>query len=221
MRSLLVTLVLVACKGGADEAARDNARDEARRASERAAAEKEMAPYRELEQRYEKAARDAIAAHQPHDGTADLEKMKGRKIAPILATKTYPSGEQRPVGHLWCSGRCEKEPWIASAPTAAGVLVIADAAIVDGGKWVSENRAGEVVKELGKAYIHRYEVRAVLVPEDVVVARWTRYGMLPGMSDQELMPVRGEEMSADIAALFAGNAPVEEGQPPKTSLGGY
>jgi len=220
MRVLVVAVTLLGCKGGADQAAKDIAAEEARSAEARRVNEKEMAPMRALEARYEKSAIATIAAHTPKDGTATIDLVKGRKIAPILATKTYPDGEQRPLGKLWCRGRCDKQPLLAQDPADAGVLVIADVRIVDAGKWVSKGDLGQV-KELGNAFIHEYDVRAVLVPEDIVVARWRRYGFIPGISNHELMPVKDEELTDDMMAIAQGRVPVEEGRPPKTDLGRY
>jgi hypothetical protein len=213
-------LLLLGCKGGADQAKEDLAREERDRAATQAQYEKQMAPLNAIRATYEKTARDVIAAHPAEDG-GDIAQIKGRSLAIILATKTYPDGEQRPSSSLWSMGdEIEKQPWLAKDPAAAGVLVIVDAHIVPAGKWIqSQGNADE--KELGNAFIHRYDLRAVLVPENVVVARWTRYGQVPGLSDHELMPTYNEEERTDLDALLAGKAPAAEGKPPKTRLGGY
>jgi hypothetical protein len=220
MRSAFVLLLLLGCKGGAERAKEDLAREERDLTARQAEYAQKMAPLRAISATYEKTAREVIAAHPAADG-GDIAQVKGRTLAPILATKTYPDGEKRPAYSLWNVGSdLEKQTWLAKDPATAGVLVIADASIEPYGKWIrAQGKANE--KELGNAFIHRYDVRAVLVPENVVVARWTRYGQVPGISDHQLMPTYDEEERADLDALLAGTAPQADGRPPKTRLGGY
>lgn len=217
---LVILLLLLGCKGGAEQAKEEIAREESDLAARRAQYQKQMAPLNAIRATYEKSARDVIAAHPAEDG-GDIGKVKGRSIALIFATKTLPDGEQRPAYGLWSRGTdLENQAWLAKDPATAGVLVICDVHIVAAGKWVqSLGMANE--KELGNAFIHRYDVRAVLVPENLVAARWTRYGQVPGISDHQLTPMYSDEERADLDALLAGTAPKAEGKLPKTRLGVY
>jgi hypothetical protein len=214
---IVIGLLLLGCKGGAEQAKEDLAREERDRAATQAQYAKQMALSGAI--CYEKTERAVITAHPAEDG-GDVAQIKGRSIALVLATKTYPDGEQRPAYSLWNIGTdTENQSWFAKDPAAAGVLVICDAHIEAAGKWVqSKGMANE--KELGNAFIHRFDVRAVLVPENVVVARWTRYGQIPGISNHELMPTYADEERADLSALVAGTAPKAEGKLPRTTLGG-
>lgn len=218
MRWSLLILVL-GCKSGADRAKEDVEAEEARIAAQTAQAERANAPLRELRDRYHATAKATIEGHRP-TGAGDIAKAAGRTIAPILATKTYPSGEQRPSYELWCRGRCDQDARIAKDPATAGVLVVVHARIDLAGTWVSSTEVGGSAKELGNGYFHRYEATAILVPENITIGSWVRWGSIPGLSDHELIPPLETETSDDLAALAGGRAPASEGTLPKTRLGG-
>jgi hypothetical protein len=170
---------------------------------------------------------------------SELPKARGRRVAALLhsshhewtaadksdfaANPEYAEASaliDKP-GQLYCAANCPElvaEPWFATDPAALGMLVLVDRKMRPIGEFVEVGRDRSDGPFHDTAFVATITFRAVLIPEAVVVASWTRVRYPPPRKDSldfENITDRFslDELKSDLLALQRGEAPASEPQP--------
>ncbi len=163
----------------------------------------------------------------------DVARAKGRRVAPIerRVQQTWSAADQaridngspqvralvgaltKPRAPFCATGgwsACVGKPWYADNPSDAGIVLYVDRKSAPAGTY---HFAGSSAR-LATGYETVLQFTAVLVPENVRVARWARYCPPPletsAIGGRALMQVGALTQSAsdaDMAALTSGEAP--------------
>jgi hypothetical protein len=178
--------------------------------------------------------RDAVKVDVSSFGSGDVALAKGRRIAPVLrAARVDWAKEEMALSErneqakrllrLLASPRapycpnntialCNGHPWFAADPSMAGVIVYVEQRTGKEGVYVGGDGPSNA-----NAYRTTLEFDAVLVPENVRVARWWRLALPPESqvltsgSSGGLMMIgqqTAETFEDDMQKLSAGVAPL-------------